>query len=72
MILKAFEDDDGNYVLEMNEEGADYLMEGVAELMLLDPGRQITQPSFVTRDGKPAGVAEFVLKRAADVESGHG
>lgn len=74
MIQKITEDDEGNTVLELDEEGIDYLMNGLMALSEAPIGMIMTTPAvwtnsspwwrFWNRKGEPV-VGEFQLKRVA-------
>lgn len=63
MIFKVYEDD-GCPVLELDDEGIDYLAEGLEVLRAQDPGADLQQMTFVKSDGEPSGTGWFTLRRA--------
>lgn len=72
MIQKFTEDDEGNTVIEFDEEGIDFLISGLMQLSEDGPGGLRTAPSlwtrkapwwrFWNRSGDPV-VGEIKLKR---------
>lgn len=61
MVFHTHATDDGNFELVLDEEGIDYLEDGLTELRRMQPGQAVSAPS-ITGDG----VGEFLLKRADD------
>lgn len=71
MIQKIKEDDDGNTAIEFDEEGIDYLIQGLLALRDDGPGGLMTTPAvwiqpapwwrFWNRSGDPV-VGEFRLR----------
>ena len=46
MIQRIVEDDDGNTALEFDDDGIEYLIDGLNDLLLDDVGSVYTTPSF--------------------------
>lgn len=61
MVFRMGERDDGDFELELDEEGLNYLEDGLTELRHMPEGEAICSPS-ITSDG----VSSFILKRAQD------
>jgi hypothetical protein len=61
MIFRTREKDDGNFELALDEEGINYLEDGLTELRRMQPGEAVATPS-ITKEG----VSEFMLKRESD------
>jgi hypothetical protein len=61
MVFRTREREDGDFELILDDEGINYLEDGLTELRRMSPGEAVTTPS-ITRDG----VSEFHLKRADD------
>lgn len=74
MIQKIVKDDDGSTVIELDEEGIDYLMDGLVALSEAPAGLVMATPAawttpapwwrFWDRTGDPV-VGEFRLRRVA-------
>jgi hypothetical protein len=50
MIQRIVEDDDGNTALEFDEEGLEYLIDGLMALLDKDAGTVLTTPAVWTND----------------------
>jgi hypothetical protein len=61
MVFIARERDDGNFELVLDDEGIEYLEQGLTELRYMPSGESATTPS-ITEDG----VSEFMLTRAKE------
>jgi hypothetical protein len=69
VIFHTYEADDGDFVMEVDAEAIDYLIDGLTELRGKEPGESLTSPSLVqSTEGEPQGVGDWVLLRAADEE----
>lgn len=64
MQLHAYETDDGDFVLELDVEGIDYLTQGLEALRDVSPGAEKFSDSLVSNGGTPVGVGSFILRRA--------
>jgi hypothetical protein len=63
MILRFYEDDGGQQVVEADEEGIEYLRTGLWQLEQALPGEELSAPSLVSGDEGPRGVGEVILRR---------
>jgi hypothetical protein len=61
MVFRTRERDDGNFELILDDEGINYLEDGLTELRRMQPGEAVATPS-ITADG----VSDFMLKRVSD------
>jgi hypothetical protein len=61
MVFRTRETEEGNFELTLDEEGIDYLEDGLTELRRMRPGQAVATPS-ITDDG----VSDFMLKRVSD------
>lgn len=61
MVFQTREREDGNFELILDEEGIDYLEDGLTELRRMQPGEAVATPSITSE-----GVSEFMLKRVED------
>lgn len=61
MIFRTRERDDGDFEVELDAEGIDYLENGLCELRHMASGEAIASPSIDTD-----GVSRFILKRIPD------
>jgi len=66
-VFRIGEDDEGNMVVQANEDGIEILCEGLIELARLEPGIEMEMTAFVqSGDGEPKGVATLILHRLPD------
>lgn len=66
MHHRTYEDDDGNFVQELDDEGIAYLIKGLQDLEDAEPGTEMVTPSVSTdEDGLPDSVGLFILKKYA-------
>lgn len=63
MVFLLREREDGNVELVLDDEGIDYLEDGLTELRRMPDGEAVTTPS-ITEDG----VSDFMLKRVSDAQ----
>jgi hypothetical protein len=61
MILSFLFPDDGNMVILMDEEGIDWLEQGLAAVRASEPGEEWSSPAL-----SEEGVAELILRRAGE------
>lgn len=62
MVFRTGETDDGDFELELDEEGLNYLEDGLTELRHMTSGEAICTPSITAE-----GVSSFILKKAGGV-----
>jgi hypothetical protein len=64
MIFHTFEHE-GDLVFELDEEGIDWLIEGLEELRSSEPGTELSTPAVESdANGVPTGVGAHILLRA--------
>jgi hypothetical protein len=77
VIQRLIYDDDGGVAIELDEEGIDYLMDGLIDCRRAEPGEVFSTPSFWKEqppwwkfwDRKEVMMTgEFRLRRVADQE----
>lgn len=61
MVFQTHERDDGNFELILDDEGINFLEDGLTELRRMQPGGAVTTPSNTKE-----GVSDFMLMRATD------
>lgn len=61
MVFRTRERDDGDFELILDDEGINYLEDGLCELRRMQPGEAVATPSITDE-----GVGEFRLKRVSD------
>lgn len=61
MVFHTHETKDGNFELVLDDEGIDFLEDGLTELRRMQPGNAVTSP-FIDEKG----VGDFKLRRAKD------
>lgn len=59
MVFRTRERDDGDFELELDDEGLNYLEDGLTELRHMSSGEALCTPS-ITADG----VSSFILKKS--------
>lgn len=59
MVFRTRERDDGDFELELDNEGLNYLEDGLTELRHMSSGEALCTPS-ITSDG----VSSFILKKS--------
>lgn len=59
MVFRTRERDDGDFELELDDEGLNYLEDGLTELRHMASGEALCTPS-ITSDG----VSSFILKKS--------
>lgn len=59
MVFRTRERDDGDFELELDDEGLNYLEDGLTELRHMASGEALCTPS-ITEDG----VSSFILKKS--------
>lgn len=61
MVFRTREREDGDFELELDTEGLNYLEDGLTELRNMPTGEALCTPSITEE-----GVSSFILKRAQD------
>ena len=61
MVFHTRETDDGNFELVLDDEGINYLEDGLTELRRMQPGEAVSTPSITEE-----GVSYFMLRRVPD------
>ena len=74
MIQRILEDDDGNYAIEFDDEGIEFMIDGLQELLEEEVGGVMSTPTvwtkpapwwrFWNRKGEPL-VGDFRLRKVA-------
>lgn len=59
MVFRTRERDDGDFELELDDEGLNYLEDGLTELRHMASGEALCTPSITTE-----GVSSFILKKS--------
>jgi len=59
MYHRSYEDEDGNWVQEFDDEGIDYLIKGLEELRDQEPGTEMCTPSV--SEGEDGGIESMGL-----------
>ncbi len=65
MIQRIVYDDDGNTILEFDEEGIEYLIDALHELLIDEVGTVLSTPTIGTNDTGELVVGEFRLSKVA-------
>lgn len=63
MIFSILETEIGECVIELDDEGIQYLKEGLQQLELAEAGEEWETPSIITNDGKLEAISQLVLRR---------
>lgn len=66
MHWQIFEEEDGTQVMEFDNEGIDYLLQGMEQLRDMKPVAELVTPTVVSENDMPTGMSETVLRKIRD------